>query len=164
MQTYIGLCRAAEQIYMGAAREAIDTALLRAVGITAIANLTPEDFGSSREVFKYLQLDQDDTVDIPPAKIKQFLDWMDARMCDGDHVLVHCHMGISRTPSLIIAWLMHHQGACKDDDLKAMWNKFEDQLGKARPIIQPHWRLKRSVLEYFGYEYAWPKESTPLNW
>lgn len=153
---YIALSQVAPRIYLGAAREASNEELLREHGITAVANLTPEYFGCDVDKFKYLQLNHEDCVDIPPEKLKKFIDWMDARDAAGDTVLIHCHMGISRTPAFLIAWWMHKAGAHKDTDLRAMWTKFEDLIGRVRPFIMPHGALKRSIMKYFGYTYTWP--------
>jgi hypothetical protein len=164
MGEYIALSRVSDRLYLGAEKEARNAALLTTYGITAVANLTDEYFDCDMDRFKYLQLNQLDTVDIPAAKIKQFIDWMDAREKDGDTILVHCHMGISRTPALVIAWWMHKHNANKDSDLKGMWSKFEDKIGAVRSFIRPHHNLKKSILAYFGYEYVWPVDKPAIKW
>jgi protein-tyrosine phosphatase len=161
---YIGLSKVSERIYLGAAKEAIQESLLQEHGVTAVANLTAEYFGCDMDKFKYLQLDQDDTVEIPFEKIAKFLAWMDEREAAQDTVLIHCHMGISRTPAFLIAWWMHRSGATSNSDLRALWSEHEDIIGGIRPIIQPHNALKRSILAFFGYTYEWPVEKKAIFW
>lgn len=150
-ENYVALSKLTEQIYLGSCLEACDTELLKAEGITAVINLTREDFGTDAGVFNYFQLHQDDRTPMPRELIAKFLRWMDELIANGHKVLVHCQAGISRTPSLVIAWFFHRDGLrYPEHDLGAAWAKYEDKIGAVRPIIQPHYLLKNSVLEYFG--------------
>lgn len=44
---------------------------------------------------------------------------------------------------------MHKRGCNRESDLRSEWGRCEDQVGRARPIIMPHYLLKRAVLRYF---------------
>ncbi len=47
---------------------------------------------------------------------------------------------------------MHQRGANAKSDLRTMWSQCEDIVGAARPIIMPHYLLKRAILSHFGME------------
>ncbi len=142
----------AERLYLAGIATARDVALLRATGITAIVNLTPDDPGCEAHGFKVLQLAIDDAaVMLDPVKtVGRFIAQMEAWEASGETILIHCHAGISRTASFAIAWLMHKRGCNASSDLKAEWSRAEDRVGAARPIIMPHYLLKRAVFEYFA--------------
>lgn len=122
---------------------------LEALGVTAIVNLTPDDYGHAAAGFKTLHIDIDDAAVIDPALVGQFLSQMDTWSATDETILIHCHAGISRTSAFAIAWLMHREGVTADTDLRKLWAACEDQVALARPIIMPHYLLKQAVLTYF---------------
>lgn len=79
-------------------------------------------------------------------------------------VLIHCAAGISRTPSFLIAWLMEAEREVPVGDwrpdydaVRNAWSRHEDNIRTIRPIIQPHWRLKTSILAIFKKLEFFPK-------
>ncbi len=122
---------------------------LKELGITAVANLTHDDIGAKAAGFNCLVLNQYDGDVIPAVTLEIFLKWMDNRWENGDKILLHCHAGISRTPSFLIAWFMHKQGMNRDWDLRSEWSNYEDKIVLVRPIIMPHYKLKTSIIRYF---------------
>ena len=140
-----------DHLYLSGIASAQKPELLRSLGITAVVNLTPVDDGCAAAGFKVHQVGIDDVEDIPDpqAVIGGFLAQMDAWKQSGEVVLVHCIGGISRTSAFAIAWLMHERGCNAASDLRYEWSRAEDDVGAARDIIMPHWKLKRAVLAYF---------------
>lgn len=140
-----------ERLYLAGAATAREHDKLREMGVTAVVNLTPEDFGCEAAGFKVLHLKIEDAAEMldPVATVGRYLAQMDAWHASGETVLIHCHAGISRTSTFAIAWLMHQRGAKSTSDLRGMWSRAEDEVGAARPIIMPHVLLKRAVLHYF---------------
>lgn len=144
------------RLYLGSGLDACNVQLLQSHGVTAVANLTDDNMGEHLVTtgvpypFKTLVLGQLDGNLIPDATIRSFFAWMDETWAEGHTILLHCHAGISRTPSFFIAWLMHRQGCTNAVGLRDVWSKWEDQIGLRRPIIQPHYKLKSSVLNYFS--------------
>ena len=142
------------RLYLGNGFDAVNVLMLQEKDITAVANLTNDNMGEkaygSAYPFKTLVLGQLDGDLIPYVTIDRFLEWMDETWAEGHTIFVHCHAGLSRTPSFFIAWLMHRQGCTKETDLRTVWSKWEDQIGLRRPIIQPHHKLKSSVVDYFS--------------
>lgn len=136
-----------DRIYLGRCSDSRPE-VLKALGITAVANLTQDYFEVPPEI-KLLKLDQADGDYVSDSTLRTFLDWMDVTWAEGHTILIHCHAGISRTPSFLIAWFMHCSGCNRDSDLRREWSVYEDKIGKIRPVIQPHYKLKKSIISYF---------------
>jgi predicted protein tyrosine phosphatase len=143
--------RVSDRLYLAGAATAREHDKLRELGITAVVNLTPDDFGCAEAGFKVYKVSIDDAVALDARHVAQFIAKMEDWEASGETVLIHCHAGISRTSSFAIAWLMHKRGANPQSDLLTIWSQCEDIVGAARPIIMPHYLLKRAVLEHFGY-------------
>lgn len=140
-----------DHLWLAGIATARNAALLREHGITAIVSLTHEDPGCEAAGFKTLQLPLDDgaAMSDPVDLLTRFLQQMEAWVATGEVVLIHCTAGISRTSAFAIAWLMHQRGCHAESDLRGEWSRAEDRVRYARPIIMPHYALKRSVLTYF---------------
>jgi predicted protein tyrosine phosphatase len=136
-------------VFLSGCAFAREHAAMRALGITAVANLTPDDFGCADAGFKVLHLTIDDAT-APPRERRAIHRTMQSWEASGDVVLIHCHAGISRTSAFAIAWLMHTRGANAQSDLLTMWSTSEDIVGAVRPIIMPHYLLKRAVIQHFA--------------
>merc|ERR1711918_255322 len=112
--------------------------LIRA-GITSvltIANDTPDVVSYMTErlaSFKYLQLDVGDFGTDPkgmPDAFPKAFDFIDeARHSPGGAVFVHCANGSNRSPTIVIAYVMHH----KEISLQAAYNL----VLWRRPHVQP---------------------------
>ncbi len=152
--------RVNKQLWIGDFADAADYTTLKKNGIEAVVNLTNSDYTwPIYPSIKYvLKLGQDDGEPIPMAKIRLYLDHMVKYQKENLKVLVHCGAGVSRAPSFVIAWLLWPHTAeflaTKDLLLRRLqvgelWNEYEDQLRKIRPIINPHFLLKTSIIQYF---------------
>lgn len=137
------------RLYLAGAATARKHGLLQHLGITAVVNLTPDDYGCAEAGFKTLHIKIDDAALIDPKLVGQFIAQMEEWEKSGEVVLIHCHAGISRTSTFAIAWLMHKAGCNAESDLRGEWSKCEDVVLEARPIIMPHILLKRAVLQHF---------------
>ena len=110
----------------------------------AILNCTddPElDWAQTEQWVDILRLDHWDGEEYPPEKIRQAIHWIEAHMATGAAVLVCCHAGISRSPGIVLAYLMS-----KGYD----YNEAVRIIRKARPFIQIHPKIDLSVRKYFG--------------
>lgn len=138
-----------EHIYLAGCATARQHELLREIGVTAVCNLTPDDYGCADAGFDVFRVPIDDATEINESVVGKFLAQMDKWEAEGAVVLIHCHAGISRTSAFTIAWLMHKRGANARSDLRTMWSQCEDAVSVVRPIIMPHYLLKRAVIEHF---------------
>ena len=70
-------------------------------------------------------------------------------------VLVHCKMGMSRSASSVIAFLMKEYGMNNEEAL--------EKVKKARPIVQPNDSFARQLVEFNGILHAKKDYRTSLN-
>ena len=90
---------------------------------------TPPDVIPSS--FTYLKLNLQDTAreDISSA-FYDALDFIDAALTQGGTVFVHCQHGVSRSATIVVAYLMWRQRLTYDDTL--------DAVRAVRPTINPN--------------------------
>lgn len=110
---YDKLCsRIADHIYLGSDAVAKDREILRQNGITHVLNcvgfVCPEYFKNDL-VYKTLWLRDSPTEDITSILYDVFDYFEDVREQNG-RILVHCCQGVSRSTSLVIAYLMWREG------------------------------------------------------
>lgn len=92
---------------------------------------------------RYLQFPVCDAPSIPSALLNAILEAIYQAVADGA-TLVHCHSGISKTSTLLAAFL-DQTGSAKFDDAICF-------LAKLRPEIAPSPNLIRSVTNGIVYE------------
>ncbi len=132
-------------IYIGDHNAAANLGILRSRGITHIINCAAEirNYHESRGV-KYFNLgllDSDDP--IIPVVTKAY-NYIKRESGEGPIVvLIHCHMGMSRSASMVIYYLMKETDLSFGDALKF--------LKKRRPIVNPNASYRLQFLNYFGH-------------
>lgn len=93
-----------DNIYLGSAHNAANFTLLQSLGISIIINIThnPDHF-PEYFTYKHYGLNDNNEDDIEPFldEIYNFLESHPA-----DKVLIHCQMGASRSPTVVIYYLM----------------------------------------------------------
>lgn len=98
-------------LYIGSKKVSKNRDKLEELGITHVVNVTHElrnYFEGS--VFKYLKcpLMDSDTADIS-VYFESATSFIDAARNEGMGVLVHCQHGVSRSASIVVAYLMRYQ-------------------------------------------------------
>nr|CCC89497.1 putative dual specificity protein phosphatase [Trypanosoma congolense IL3000] len=101
-------------LFVGGELAAGDRAQLKAKGITSIVNTVAFSIGNTHEdIFRYLPLYVSDSPDEPIFSlfpiVNQFIE--EARQ-SGGKTFVHCHQGVSRSCSFVIAYIMWYEGLC----------------------------------------------------
>eukprot|EP01083_Nonionella_stella_P229750 812827_1 len=129
---------------------ATDGDTLKALGITHIVNVT----SNVKNLFEadgieYLQCVIEDS---PKANINQFFEetiqFINGALADANHhkVFVHCQAGISRSASIVIAYIMNTRG----HGTRGI-PKFEDALAfvrERRPMVHPNDGFTMQLMEY----------------
>ncbi len=129
-------------IYIGAYWPRINFDKLKRVGITSIINLMEESFYDPRsEGFIYLHEGFPDNKQVSHKIIQKLLDFMDLHLRNGGKIFLHCSMGLSRSPSIVIAWLLK-------ENPEWTWNDAFFYINKIKKIY-PAVEIKQSILEYF---------------
>lgn len=109
--------RIAEHIYLGSDAVAKNRDTLRQNGITHVLNcvgfVCPEYFKGDL-VYKTLWLHDSPSEDITSILYDVF-DYFEEVRAQGGRVLVHCYQGVSRSTSLVIAYLMWREGQSFED-------------------------------------------------
>jgi hypothetical protein len=87
-----------------------------------------------REYYNVMSLnliDANDRKFFSDEVINAGLNFITERFADGDPVLVHCNMGVSRSPSIAFLWMFEH--GFLDDDFRYAMPEFK----KLYPAYQP---------------------------
>ena len=101
-----------DYLYLGASISAVNLSVLQSQGITRVLNTAMEidNFHESTSSIEYLKLELDDEMDVKISdhfeKCFNFISKV--REEEGKKVLVHCQAGISRSATIVIAYLMFH--------------------------------------------------------
>ncbi|CAF0996736.1 unnamed protein product [Adineta ricciae] len=118
-------------IYVGNICDAQNLDRLTEHGITHIINCTPDLPFYWEKKHEYLRLD---VLDLPSQNIRKHfetaIDFIDKALQSNGKVLVHCSAGISRSPTLVLAYLMK----------KKRWTLDEafEKMRKLRRIVDPN--------------------------
>ncbi|KAF3796811.1 Protein-tyrosine-phosphatase [Nymphaea thermarum] len=133
--------KVADHIYLGGDAVAKNREILRQHGITHVLNcvgfVCPEYFKSDL-VYKTLWLHDSPSEDITSILYDVFDYFEDVRE-QGGRVLVHCCQGVSRSTSLVIAYLMWREGQSFDDAfqyVKAARGITNPNMGFACQLLQ----------------------------
>jgi protein-tyrosine phosphatase len=114
-------------------------------GITHIINVTKDipfyHENSNRTKIEYLRIPVNDSID---QDIKKYFDktneFIEKVKKQNGKVLVHCQMGISRSPTIVIAYLMKKEK-------KGYQTVFND-VKAIRAIIDPNLKFYNELFEY----------------
>ncbi|BAL26689.1 aminotransferase class I/II-fold pyridoxal phosphate-dependent enzyme [Azoarcus sp. KH32C] len=128
------------QLAVGSRAEAADGAALQAAGIDTLLSLAP--LPRPAAVPLQLSLAVADRVPLPAATIRETVDFLSARIAAGHRVLMHCEMGISRSPALAACYL--HEGLGLPLDLAFA------RVAAARPVAEPHAVLVESIHMHYA--------------
>lgn len=91
-------------LYLGSFDVASRCHLLSSMGITHILNTVPTSANLYPTAFTY------HTVSGVPPDFNNCNTFLDSAHQAGHKILVHCMTGVSRSPAVVIAYLIHHRG------------------------------------------------------
>eukprot|EP00249_Psilotum_nudum_P024134 c29103_g1_i6 orf=866-3439(-) len=138
--------RIIEHIYLGSVAVAKNRETLRANGITHVLNcvgfVCPEYFKNDL-VYKTLWLKDSPCEDITSLLYDVF-DYFEEVRDQGGRVFVHCCQGVSRSTSLVIAYIMWREGRSFQDafqDVKAARGVTNPNMGFACQLLQCQKRM-----------------------
>jgi undecaprenyl diphosphate synthase len=107
-------------LYLGDRRQAADGSVLERLGITHVINVTRELENFFPESVAYDRIPVDDEAS---TDLLQHLDVAVVRLASlaskpENKILVHCRLGLSRSASVVLAYLMYSRGLNVDDALE----------------------------------------------
>lgn len=130
-----------DRLYIGSQDSALNLPALNEYKITHILNVATGIENAFPEQYKYLNIE---LLDLPETNIRQMFsqtnEFIQQAMTHNGCVLVHCNAGISRSASIVLAYL-----------LGVHYMKYEDAyelLKAARSIISPNIGFVRQLKEY----------------
>ncbi|KAK7024825.1 phosphatases II [Favolaschia claudopus] len=105
-------------LYLGSMAAAHDTDLLHAHHITHLVQVLEVPWMPQTDVpgFQYYRIDIEDnkSATLQPY-LEEACDYIRAALGDGNNVLVHCQQGVSRSASIVIAYLIQERSMGYDD-------------------------------------------------
>ena len=144
------------RLLLGAEQCAKDLPLLRREGVTHIVNCAGLACANHHPAaFEYLKLNLQDTAreDISAA-FYDALDFIDASLARGGSVFVHCQHGVSRSATIVIAYVMWRRRPFSYDDAL-------DAVRAIRPTVNPNIGFACSLLQW-GANIAEPPATVQL--
>lgn len=92
------------RLYLGSYDTASRSEILKAMGITHILNTVPNNPALFKNTFTY------HTASCAPVDFAECFQFIDEAINSANKVLVYCMTGVSRSPSVLVAYLMKHRG------------------------------------------------------
>jgi len=129
-------------LYLGNGRDASDLATLQQLKISRVLNVTADlpGFHQAHGIL-YKQLP---AADSGQQNLRQYFDeahqFIDEARMNSGAVLIHCHAGISRSPTMAIAYLMRHASLSLVEAYTTVKQR--------RPIISPNLNFMGQLLEF----------------
>lgn len=134
--------RMTNAIFLGSEWNSSNLKELKQLGITSILNITLESPNYFPKEFDYYNIRIKDADDVPIHKyFYQCFQFIDSAMeKPGKCILLHCQMGISRSASLVIAYLMK----ARSWSLQKAF-KFVKDL---RPVVKPNRGFMKQLMDF----------------
>ncbi|XP_077148036.1 dual specificity protein phosphatase 18 isoform X2 [Ranitomeya variabilis] len=141
MMSVYGFSSVTDHLFLSSAAAASKATLLTGHHITCVINVSLE---SPAFVVPDLEYRQVPVADLPEAPLYDHFQAISHKINEvaeaGGRTLIHCSAGISRSPTLCLAYLMEHQGLT----LRAA----HTHLQQCRPIIRPNIGFWTQLIAY----------------
>ena len=141
-----------EEIFIGSFAAAENKEELIKNGITHVLNAAALVKNHYEDLFKYKKIDN--LLDTPEANIQQYFNesclFIEEAIKNGGKVFVHCHAGISRSSTLIIAYMIKNLNYTFEDALaycKEKRNKINPNSGFQEQLRKYEIELKGKKIE-----------------
>ena len=129
-------------LFLSSVYPASDDGLLKSRGITHIINLS--GLGNLHPTeFVYYRIDIDDRESENIAQyFKPAIEFIMNAMLVGGKVLIHCAAGVSRSPTIVMAYLIDRHNFTPATALK--------YVRERRPVVDPNLGFRRQLVEFAG--------------
>lgn len=116
-------------LYQGNFAGAKDQEYLELIGIHSILNCGAYDYDFSKFLYKKIILDDSRDADLLKI-LPECTDFIEHELSQGHNIFVHCKGGYSRSPSIVIGYLIRYK--------KFTYDEAYEYLKKRRPTIKPN--------------------------
>ncbi|CAF3331984.1 unnamed protein product [Rotaria socialis] len=144
------------QLYLGTGHQATNWKVIRDLKLTHIINISVEHQCVFPDKIKYLHLQLEDMEDVLlKDRFDETIHFMDSAFQNpSNRILVHCNLGISRSTTLILSYLMKTYNATLLEAFKYLRHR--------RPIVCPNVGFLRQLIDYefelFSHAYSDPND------
>ncbi len=141
---------------LGTGHQATNWKVVRDLKLTHIINISIEHQCVFMDKIKYLHLQLEDMEDVLlKDRFDETIHFMDTAFENpSNRILVHCNLGISRSTTIILAYLMRTYNATLLDAFKFLRHR--------RPIVCPNMGFLRQLIDYenelFSHTYSDPND------
>ncbi|KAG8432005.1 hypothetical protein GDO86_020505, partial [Hymenochirus boettgeri] len=128
-------------LYLGSAYHASRREFLANLRITALLNVSRKssDLYKDQYNYKWIPVEDNHTADIS-SHFQEAIDFIDTVKCTGGRVLVHCEAGISRSPTICMAYLMKTKRFTLEEAF--------EYVKQRRSLISPNFSFMGQLLHY----------------
>nr|XP_025973292.1 dual specificity protein phosphatase 5 [Dromaius novaehollandiae] len=128
-------------LYLGSAYHASKCEFLANLHITALLNVSRKSSESFKDqyCYKWIPVEDSHTADIS-SHFQEAIDFIDYVRRAGGKILVHCEAGISRSPTICMAYLMKTK--------KLRLEEAFDYIKQRRSLISPNFGFMGQLLQY----------------
>ncbi|XP_048802150.1 dual specificity protein phosphatase 5 isoform X2 [Lagopus muta] len=128
-------------LYLGSAYHASKCEFLANLHITALLNVSRKSSESFQDqyCYKWIPVEDSHTADIS-SHFQEAIDFIDYVRRAGGKILVHCEAGISRSPTICMAYLMKTK--------KLRLEEAFDYIKQRRSLISPNFGFMGQLLQY----------------
>ena len=145
-------------LFQGAGHQATNWKVVRDLQITHVINISIEHQCVFADKIKYLHLQMEDKEDVLlKDRFTETIRFINMALENpSNRVLVHCNLGISRSTTLILAYLMKTYQATVYEAFKYLRHR--------RPIVCPNIGFLRQLIEfeYELYSYSYSDVNDPI--
>lgn len=110
----------------------------RITHILNVANDVKTEFDAVSKKYKYMRCEIDDDDNNITRSIYPSIDFMRDSLEKGNHVLVHCRMGVNRSVAIVLAYLVLEKGFFVEDAIRL--------IKQFRNVIQPRKKFIEHIL------------------
>ncbi|GAU97894.1 hypothetical protein RvY_09117 [Ramazzottius varieornatus] len=129
-------------LYLGNERDAADMNRLASLKVTHVLNVTSHSpCHYEKEGIRYKRLPASDSGQQNLAQyFKEAFEFIDEARNASCNVLIHCQAGVSRSATIVVAYLMHHKKMSMDEAYRLVKAK--------RSVISPNFNFMGQLMEY----------------
>lgn len=131
-------------IYLGSYSDALCAKILLERGITCVLNISEEcpiseSLLAHSDTINIMQIPIKDHSDEPIQKhFKDCIEFIHRAVSRGEKILIHCRMGISRSATIVLAYLMRYGISGSLEECPISYNDAFDHVKEKRRIICPN--------------------------